>query len=116
MNRPLSDKRPVGPIFESGGECKLRAKFMFSTKAGVIEAKQSFRANVEEELNRVLSFSNLTIMSGEFGEIEIAFDVDSRTFSSEDEDQVERGLGRAIMDAGADNVRAEDYVYTVVSR
>jgi len=116
MERPLSDKRPIGPVFQSTGECKLRAKFNFTSATGPVDAKQSYKVNIKDELENVLPISNLTVNTGEFGEVEVSFDIEKKTLHDEEEDKIERAIGRALMDAGADNVRADGYRYTVVSR
>jgi len=116
MDRPLSNSRPIGPFLQSGGQCKIRAKFMFTSKSGPTEAIPSLKESIRSELNQIVPNSNITVNKGEFGEVEISFDVDKKTFNNKDEDKVERALGRALMDGGAENVRADSYTYTAVSR
>ena len=122
MNRPFSDNRPVEPFFQdggmfgSGGQCKIRAKFSYTSREGSVEVRQSLERRIQNEIEDILPIDNLRTMEGEFGAIDVAFDVEKSVFTDQDEEDVERAIKRSLMDAGVERPTLDQYTYRAVSR
>ena len=120
----LKDKRPFGPFIDrdtflsqSSGEAKIRAKFMYTTKQGSDEVKQSLERRVEQQVSREVPVSNVTVMtgSGDFV-MEVDMDIDKKTLTDDDEHKIQQAVGRALLNSGVEDPTADGYEYTPVIR
>jgi len=117
MNRPLADTRPFGPFVEQeGGVAKIRVKYFYRTNQGATEATQSLERSIMGEVDEV-RISNVTVMTGsEDFVMSVAADIDQKTFDGEEEDKLQMAIGRALIDAGVENIQEDGYQYTAVTR
>jgi len=117
MDRPLADTRPFGPFVEQeGGVAKMRVKYFYRTNQGATEATQSLERSIMSEVDEV-RISNVTVMTGsEDFVMSVAADIDQKTFDGEEEDKLQMAIGRALIDAGVENIQEDGYQYTAVTR
>lgn len=118
MRRPLADKRPIGPFRQMGGtgRCMLRFKVRFDTRQMPTESMPSLEQSILREVSEVVSVDNLNVITGEGRYIEAGMDILPRQLSGDDEDQLLKAIGRAIIDGGAVDPDVEMYQWSVVSR
>lgn len=124
MNRPASEIRPFGPFIGSednvsqpSGVAKIRAKFLYTTRTGATEVKQSLEQSVEKRVSEVVPVSNVTVNTGsEDFMMEVAMDIDKKPLTDTDESQIQRAVGRALIAGGVQNANADGYEYMPVMR
>lgn len=118
MERPLADKRPLGPFRQMGGtgRCMLRFKARFDTRELPNESIPSLEQSILQQASEVVSVDNVNVITGEGRYIEAGMDILPRQLSDDDEDQLLKAIGRAIIDGGAVDPDVEMYQWSVVSR
>lgn len=110
--RPLKRFRQMGGT----GRCMLRFKARFDTKQLPTETMPSLEQSIIREVSEVVSVDNLNVITGEGRYIEVGMDILPRQLSDDDEDQLLKAIGRAIIDGGAVDPDVEMYQWSVVSR
>lgn len=124
MNRPASNIRPIGPIVgqdglfgKSDGVAKIRVKYIYASKQGSLEVRQSLEENVRSRVQEIVPVSNVSVLTeGEDYYIQVGMDIDKKTFSDAEEDKVGRAIGRALVDSGVESLRQDGYEYSAVIR
>lgn len=94
----------------------LRFKARFDTKQLPTESTPSLEQSIFRETNEVVTVDNINIVTGEGRYIEVGMDILPRQLSDDDEDQLLKAIGRAIIDGGAVDPDVEIYQWSVVSR
>jgi len=123
MERPLKQERPFGPVFTSSGTCVLRFSTIFQAESKPEEVRQSLINSIETEALDVVSrVDNISLISNRLEDrsnavdIEVRMDLPTNQITDEQEDQLVKGIGRALINGGVTNPDIENYSYSVVSR
>lgn len=117
MDRPLQDRRPLGPFITSGSTAKIRYKLKYVTEQGATETKQSLERSVKDEVSDDVPVSNVNVMTGSADFImEVGMDIEKKVLSDSDEAMIQRAVGRTLIEGGVEDVTIDEVKRVAVQR
>lgn len=114
----------IFPIFRlSDGQCVLRFSAIYNAESKPVESRQSLIQSITNgSLDAVQRVSNVSLIVNrlddrpEAVDIEVGVDLPVNEITDEQEDQLVKAFGRALMNGGVQNPVLDTYSYSVVSR
>jgi len=108
MERPLADKRVLGPFAQRGDSVTIRSTY---EATGIEEVPvDELEDNIEDLLVQNFEVSDVSASRG-FGDIVVRVEYTGDSFDDKQEDEMLHMIGQEISRLGASNVSTSSYKY-----